>query len=782
MNLVAGTAGPAPGVASSVPGGQGLGGNVVNETATCQPTPSLGFSITHLNIILPSLALGGAERAVLDVVHGLSRTGGTGVVYVLNQLAAEYTVDSDASFPVVSLAGMEPADQMRTIAAQVLCSPAPVVISHLIRAAQLRTLWRFGIKTIPVIQNSATGWHEPVSNFDDPHVPFIVAVSDDVKAQLLAASCCKPVSVIRHDIQRWKPTEQHRRDRDQIRSRFGVGPDTTLIGMVGQFKAQKAYVRAVRVLASLRRSRDVKLMIVGGWDHSWGSGRQAYAATVSHARELGVIDDIVFVGAVPDATEYMSAFDIFLNTSIYEGLSVATLEAAQLGCPLVLSDVGGQREIQADPPALMIRDPSDIAAYVQAIQSVPPDHPRSPAPPPKSRHLVPQLWTLMADQAEPSSTEQCAQTLFLTSNLNPGGAQRSLTNLLVGIAPTHACWLCVVDQVLGDEFLAAVRSTNVGLSSLSASGTLVEKAREVLLLARRLGVQNIVFWNLDAAMKLLVTKAVEWDTVTLTDVSPGPMLFDELRSAEAFQRRIAFSAIDYLNRLDHFVAKYSGGLPPCDMGGQPRHLHVIPNGVPLPPPRTDEPPPVRPPEVDAQFALVTCCRLVPNKMLDALVKMMKVLNQSLPEASLTVVGGVDQRHMGYFQSVVDLLVEEGVQNVFFVGPHGNVCDFLDQFRVFVMLSKSQGCPNASLEAMAMGLPVIANADGGTADQVLHGRTGFLVDPEDPAEVAARVFALLTDDATARMMGQAGREHAIGQFAMGRMVAAYRDVLEGRSCP
>lgn len=753
---------------------------VLNQPAKVQPPSCLDWGVNHLNIIVPSLARGGAERSVLDVARGLSRSGGTGVLYVLNHLAVEYAVSDDSAFPVVSLAGMNPVDQMKAIATQVLSSPTPVVISHLIRTAQLRTLWQLGVQTIPVIQNSAMGWHEPVSNFDDPHVPFMIAVSNEVKVQLLAAGCGKPVSVIRHELQRWKTEEQHRADRAEIRSRFGVNADTTLVGMVGQFRAQKSYVRAVRVLAALKSSRDVKLMIVGGWDHKWGSAGHAHAATVEQARELGVLDDIIFVGAVSDGMKYMSAFDVFLNTSIYEGLSVATLEAAHLGCPLVLSDVGGQREIASHSSCQLMSDPSDIPAYVRAIEAVATHEVRGPSLPPKSRYFIPQLWSLIAEQAVPSPHHSAVQTLFVTSNLNPGGAQRSLTNLLLAISADHPSWLCVVDRVLADEFIDALRSTTVGLGSPSATGNLVSKAHEILLLAKRLGVTNLVFWNLDAALKLILAKALECNTMTLIDVSPGPMLFDELESIKALQQRLAFTTADYLGRLDHFVAKYNGGLPPDRISGRPKRVHVIPNGVPVPPERGAAPPLIRPPDMDARYALVTCCRIAPNKCLETLVEVMALLNARLPAASLTIVGGLDQRHVGYFERIAALVTERGVSNLFFVGPHGRVFDFLDQFRVFIMLSKSQGCPNASLEAMAMSLPVIANPDGGTAEQVLHGRTGFLVRVEEPGEIAAHAARLLIDEDLARTMGEAGRDHVLREFSLGKMASAYRLLLESRS--
>jgi len=339
--------------------------------------------------------------------------------------------------------------------------------------------------------------------------------------------------------------------------------------------------------------------------------------------------------------------------------------------------------------------------------------------------------------------------------------------------------LCVVDRVLGDELLDAIRSTNVGLAGVSATGNIVDKAHEILVLAKRLGVTNIVFWNLDSALKLVIAKALESHATTIIDVSPGPMLVEELDAGRALQQRIAFSTNDYINRVDDFVSKYEGGLLPERLTGRPRHVHVIPNGVAVPPPRQDVPRVIRPAEVDARFALVSCCRIVPNKLIETLVEMMAHLSRLLPGASLTIVGGVDQRHLGYFEKIRRLMDERKLSNLYVVGPCGDIFSFLDQFKVFVMMSKNQGCPNASLEAMAMGLPVIANPDGGTAEQVLDGRTGFLVDADDPAQLAAHAMELLTDDILARKMGQAGRDHALNHFSLDRMATAYQRLLEGR---
>ena len=73
---------------------------------------------------------------------------------------------------------------------------------------------------------------------------------------------------------------------------------------------------------------------------------------------------------------------------------------------------------------------------------------------------------------------------------------------------------------------------------------------------------------------------------------------------------------------------------------------------------------------------------------------------------------------------------------------------LADYDVAIVLGESQGCPNAVLEALAAGVPVVANDSGGTRELILHGRTGLLLRERDPAAVAAAVTRLLLDPALA----------------------------------
>jgi glycosyltransferase involved in cell wall biosynthesis len=157
--------------------------------------------------------------------------------------------------------------------------------------------------------------------------------------------------------------------------------------------------------------------------------------------------------------------------------------------------------------------------------------------------------------------------------------------------------------------------------------------------------------------------------------------------------------------------------------------------------------------------------------------MMEILAQRLPGANLTIVGSADPRHIDYAAYIADKIGRAGLNNIQLVGAHADVAPYLRSFRVFVMLSDDQGCPNASLEAMAAGLPVVANDSGGTSEQVLQGITGFIVPDGDPHAMALAVEAVLRNPDLRDAMGVAARDHAEKAFPMERMVSQYLEMFE-----
>jgi glycosyltransferase involved in cell wall biosynthesis len=110
--------------------------------------------------------------------------------------------------------------------------------------------------------------------------------------------------------------------------------------------------------------------------------------------------------------------------------------------------------------------------------------------------------------------------------------------------------------------------------------------------------------------------------------------------------------------------------------------------------------------------------------------------------------------------------------VFFHGTSGAAIDHVADFDAFVVLGQDQGSPNALLEALAAGLPCIANDDGGTSEQITHERTGLLVADRAPTTLATAIARVITDRVLAAQLGRAGRERVLRLFSMEAMVARY----------
>jgi glycosyltransferase involved in cell wall biosynthesis len=104
--------------------------------------------------------------------------------------------------------------------------------------------------------------------------------------------------------------------------------------------------------------------------------------------------------------------------------------------------------------------------------------------------------------------------------------------------------------------------------------------------------------------------------------------------------------------------------------------------------------------------------------------------------------------------------------------------------VAVLSSRAEGMPNAVLEYMAAGRPIVSTAVG-AAPQLIHDQVhGLLVPPERPDLLAAAICRLLSDPALATRMGAAARERAQTRYSREVMVSAFetfyrRLVWEGR---
>lgn len=174
--------------------------------------------------------------------------------------------------------------------------------------------------------------------------------------------------------------------------------------------------------------------------------------------------------------------------------------------------------------------------------------------------------------------------------------------------------------------------------------------------------------------------------------------------------------------------------------------------------------------------LVIVARLDPLKDHETLLEALVRADARTLGWRLLIVGDGDRR--GQLESRV---VQLGLgQVVRFLGFRRDVIDLVAAADVLTLASVSEGLPLAPLEAMSVGVPVVATAVGGTGEVVRDGVTGLLVPPRDPAGLGTALRRLVGDGALRATMGAAGRAMVREHFSLDAMARGYEDIYRNLS--
>lgn len=189
---------------------------------------------------------------------------------------------------------------------------------------------------------------------------LIIAVSEGTKREILRYYNVSEEKIVvipnGVNLEEFKPDEKKRK---KIREKYGIG-DNEIVLMFAGHEFERKGLRFIIEALSMIKEDNIRLLIIG---------RGNPTQYVELARNLNVKDKIIFAGFVEDVTEHYAASDIFVFPTAYEAFSLATLEAAASGLPILATKVNGTEELieEGYNGFFIKRDPKDIAEKIEIL-------------------------------------------------------------------------------------------------------------------------------------------------------------------------------------------------------------------------------------------------------------------------------------------------------------------------------------------------------------------------------------------------------------------------------
>jgi glycosyltransferase involved in cell wall biosynthesis len=149
-------------------------------------------------------------------------------------------------------------------------------------------------------------------------------------------------------------------DGHAIRARLGIAPSTRVIGMVGRLYPQKGHKYLLDAFAQVASRLDDSVLLVVG-DGPLLPRLQASAVN------LGIGSRVRFLGERSDVPDILAAMDLYVHSSLWEGMPNAVMEAMARGRPVVATSVDGNKELITDGETGWLVEPADSEALASRI-------------------------------------------------------------------------------------------------------------------------------------------------------------------------------------------------------------------------------------------------------------------------------------------------------------------------------------------------------------------------------------------------------------------------------
>lgn len=300
--------------------------------------------------VFTTLPVGGAEHVLLSTLGNLNKDKYESLVCCIQDKGVLGEQVIKMGFPLIELHLMHKkgwdGQVVRELSRIIREEHVDLVHSHLYHANLYSRIaaWRSGVPAVITVHNTylKRKWYRQLLNRLLAKVTgAIVAVSEDIRADVLRYDKVpeKLVHVIPNGIDLTRVASTL--SSVQARQRLGLSADDFVLGTVGRLEEQKGQRYLIQAVGDLKASGiGVKLLIIGD-----GRLREELEKQI---QQLNVQDSVSLLGTRKDVADILKAVDLFVMPSLWEGLSLAMLEAMAAGIPVVATDVGGVSQVFGD--------------------------------------------------------------------------------------------------------------------------------------------------------------------------------------------------------------------------------------------------------------------------------------------------------------------------------------------------------------------------------------------------------------------------------------------------
>ena len=190
----------------------------------------------------------------------------------------------------------------------------------------------------------------------------VIAVSEELRNAILERTLIKPakIQVIYNGI---RTADYQRPHSAELRNRYGWSENEVIIGSLGNIRPAKGYHILLHAAAILKHENSRLRFVIAGQ----GKG-ELFDELLLLRERLGLEEQVKFLGFCEDAAGFLSSLDLFLSSSVSEGMPLSAIQAMVAELPVIATRCGGYEELVTHAENGWLVDAGDPQAIAEGIR------------------------------------------------------------------------------------------------------------------------------------------------------------------------------------------------------------------------------------------------------------------------------------------------------------------------------------------------------------------------------------------------------------------------------